>query len=198
MKRSLVPLVRFVQGLRRPSKSANSRRLRARSESIDSIRIRPARLEDVPALARLHVTTFNATHLLPGGRGPTVGLRERQWREHLAGPSPKVFCFVAERSDGTLVGFASGKPADYPGFAGRLDKIYLLPHYQRMGLGRRLFGEVCRRFLADDVTSMMLFSQAENPSCRFFEALGGERLMSDTGEFHGAFGWRDVRGLAVG
>ena len=101
-------------------------------------------------------------------------------------------------SDRVLIGFASGKPADYPGFAGQLDKIYLLPHYQRLGIGRRLLCEVCRRFLADGVTSMMLFSQVENPSCGFFDALGGERLLSEAGEFHGAFGWRDMRTLAAG
>jgi hypothetical protein len=43
----------------------------------------------------------------------------------------------------------------------------------------------------------MLFSQAENPSCAFFDALGGERLLSAAGEFHGAYGWRDLRSLAT-
>jgi ribosomal protein S18 acetylase RimI-like enzyme len=43
---------------------------------------------------------------------------------------------------------------------------------QRLGLGRRLFGHVARRFLACAIDTMMLFSRAENPSCGFFEALG--------------------------
>jgi hypothetical protein len=43
---------------------------------------------------------------------------------------------------------------------------------------------------------MLLFSQPENPSCAFFEALAGERLLTDRGEFHGAYGWRDLARLA--
>jgi hypothetical protein len=46
--------------------------------------IRDAHESDVPALARLHVQTFNETHR--GGRsgGPSYELPERQWRESFA------------------------------------------------------------------------------------------------------------------
>jgi hypothetical protein len=49
-----------------------------------AFRIRDAVLGDVPALARLHVQTFNETHR--GGRpgGPTYELRDQQWREAFA------------------------------------------------------------------------------------------------------------------
>jgi len=55
---------------------------------------------------------------------------------------------------------------------------------------------VVRRFLELGAHSMNLFSQAENPSIGFFERLGGERLFAPNGEFHGAYGWRDLRALA--
>lgn len=58
-------------------------------------------------------------------------------------------------------------------------------------LGRRLIGHVAGRFLQQEISSMLLFCQAENPSCAFFDALGGERLLSDSGEFHGGYGWRN-------
>jgi hypothetical protein len=52
-----------------------------RREGALPFHIREATSADVPALARLHVQTFNQTHC--GGRdgGPTYGVRERQWRE---------------------------------------------------------------------------------------------------------------------
>jgi ribosomal protein S18 acetylase RimI-like enzyme len=78
-----------------------------------------------------------------------------------------------------------------------LNKIYVLLDYQRLGLGRRLVGHVARRFLSQGISSMSLFSQAENPSIRFFEAIGGEKLFSDAGEFHGGYGWRDLARLAA-
>ena len=52
-------------------------------------RIRDARVEDVPALANLHVQTFTETPR--GGRpgGPSVELREQQWGAALAAPDAR-------------------------------------------------------------------------------------------------------------
>src|SRR5439155_12874761 len=74
--------------------------------------IRKAHKDDVPALARLHVQTFNETHR--GGRpdGPFFELREQQWREAFAGNDGGWFCFVVEDDNGELVGFAKGTPHD--------------------------------------------------------------------------------------
>jgi len=43
---------------------------------------------------------------------------------------------------------------------------------------------------------MLLFGDAGNPSNRFYEALDAEKLFSDTGAFHGGYGWRDLQRLA--
>ncbi len=156
--------------------------------------IREARLDDLPALAALHVATFKEAH---GQRGaPTHELREAQWRsafEHEA----NWFCYVAEAPDGQLVGFAKGELHDggVPGFEGELDKIYVLRAWHRAGVGRALVERVARRFLAQGVGSMLLFGDARNPSNGFYERLGAERLFSPQGEFHGGYGWRDLRRL---
>jgi hypothetical protein len=42
---------------------------------------------------------------------------------------------------------------------------------------------------------MTLFSQAENPSIWFFDAMGGERLVATPGQFHGGYRFRNLRGL---
>jgi hypothetical protein len=52
-----------------------------------------------------------------------------------------------------------------------------------------------RRFLSQGISSMLLFGDARNPSNLFYEALGAERLFAANGEFHGAYGWRDLRRL---
>jgi GNAT superfamily N-acetyltransferase len=188
---------RFLRGLSRPSKANNTRLLRARGESATSLVIRDATPLDIPALARLHVTTWNAAH---GWRpnGPTYELRERQWRDTFDQVDGVWFCFVVERPNGELVGFAKGVlyDGDLPGFGGELNKIYLLREYQRHGLGRRLVGYVARRFLDRGITSMVLFGEATNPACRFWDVLSGERLYTANSEFHGGYGWRDLRSLA--
>jgi ribosomal protein S18 acetylase RimI-like enzyme len=161
--------------------------------------IRDAHEDDVPALAKLHVETFNETHR--GGRpgGPTYELRERQWREAFQAQDGSWFCFLVENDRGELVGFAKGKPHDggLPGFAGELNKIYVLQRYHRQGIGRLLLCNVARRFLERGVTSMLLFGEATNPSNGFYEAFGAERLYSPSGEFHGGYGWRNLHQLVT-
>ena len=159
--------------------------------------IRDATAADIPALADLHVMTWNETY--PGvASPPSYGLRERQWREAFAS-SEWWFCLVIEDGDGRLIGFAKGTPyarADLPGFAGQLSKIYVLRTYHRRGLGRRLMGHVARRFLSRGISSMVLFSEPDNLSGRFYEALGAERILDTHGTFHGAYGWHDLKALA--
>ena len=164
-----------------------------------TFRIRDARGDDVHALASLHVRTFNETHC--GGRedGPSIAFRERQWRDLFEANDGSWFCFVAEDEGGELVGFAGGTPHDggVPGFAGELNKIYVLRRCQRRGIGRLLVCHAARRFVERGVTSMLLFGDASNPSNGFYEVLGAERLYSGGGEFHGGYGWRDLSQLVT-
>ncbi len=158
--------------------------------------IREATAPDVETVARLHVTTFIETH---GGPGPTFELRQSQWREAFANRDRRMFCFLAARGDGDPVGFARGVPYPdgLPGYDGELNKIYVLREYHRRGLGRRLLCHVARRFLQEGITSMLLFGDARSPSNGFYEHLGAGRLLSPAGEFHGGYGWTDLRHLAA-
>jgi GNAT superfamily N-acetyltransferase len=197
-KQALFGTWRFLAGLARRSKRANVRRLRARGESPASLAIRAATVADVPLLARLHVTTWNATYGPLLMRGPRYEIRERQWREAFTkhDGDARWFCFVVERPGGGLVGFAQGSRSDHPQFAGELRKIYLLPEYQRLGLGRRLLGHVARHFLSHGISSMWLYGDARNPSSRAWTALGAEKTDNDPG--NGNYGWRDLQSLAAG
>jgi len=130
-----------------------------------SFRIRNATTGDIPALARLHVETFNETHR--GGRpgGPSYELRERQWRDAFAVTDGSWFCFVVE-DNSELVAFAKGTLHDggVPGFVGELNKIDALQRVQRQGIGRLLLCNVARQFLSRGIASMLLFGEATNPS----------------------------------
>jgi GNAT superfamily N-acetyltransferase len=197
MEGVLKAAVRALRSLSRPSAAANARRLRTRGETVGSLSIREATPDDIRALAALHVATWNDTH---GWRpnGPTEQLRERQWRAAFDDRSDGWFAFVVTRPNGDLVGFATGRrnTGSLVEFGGELNKIYLLREYQRLGIGRRLMGCIARRFLQRKTTSMVLFGEAGNPSCRAWEALGGRRLYSPRGEFHGGYGWHDLEQLA--
>jgi len=164
-----------------------------------SFRIRNATPDDIPALARLHVQTFNETHR--GGRpgGPSYELRERQWRDAFTVTGGSWSCFVVEDDEGELVAFAKGTLHDggVPGFVGELNKIYALQRVHRQGVGRLLLRTMAGQFLSQGIASMLLFGEATNPSNGFYEAFGAERLYSEKGEFHGAYGWRDLHVLVA-
>jgi ribosomal protein S18 acetylase RimI-like enzyme len=194
LKGVTVALWRGVTALLGPSKSSNVRAMRERAESPASLLIREATAADIPALAELHVTTWNATYAPMLMTGPPVSVREQQWREAFATVDGSWFCFVVENARGALVGFAKGRRSDHPEYGGELNKIYLLREYQRMGLGRRLVGHVARRFLSQGITSMWLYGDARNPSARAWLALGGIKTDDDPG--NGNYGWRDLHQLA--
>lgn len=157
----------------------------------DAFRVREATAADVAAIASLHVETFKETHGRFGA--PSLALRESQWQAAFD-RERDWFCFVAERPDRQLVGFAKGTRHDggVPGFQGELNKIYVLQRWHGRGVGRQLVEHVARRFLAQGVSSMLLFGDARSPSNGFYERLGAERLQSPAGEFHGGYGWRDL------
>jgi ribosomal protein S18 acetylase RimI-like enzyme len=184
---------RWINSLTRPRGDDNRRKLQERGEALDSIVFREATVADIPALAELHVTTWNATYNT--SNGPTVATRAWQWTGHLAKPFRKDFILILEDRNGRLIGFAWGKPGDGE-WKGNLSKIYLRWEYHGLGLGRRMMGHIARRFLDRGVDSFILFAERSNPTIGFYDRLGGERLLDEHGRFAGAYGWRDVRKLA--
>jgi GNAT superfamily N-acetyltransferase len=193
VRRLLNNLWRYAATFSRPTREDNLRRLRSRGESLESVTMREAVPADISALARLHVLTWNATYAPLLLNGPGVGVRERQWTEAFAAYDGSWFCYVLQRPDGELVGFAKGRRSDNPSYGGELNKIYLLAEYQRLGLGRRLVAQVARRFLDEGVHSMWLSGDARNPSSRAWLALGAHHLDDKTDG--GNFGWHDLPAL---
>src|SRR5687767_937277 len=99
--------IRLLRGLRGPTKTRNARLLSKRGESSQTLVVRDATPADISALARLHVETWNATHGM-SPKSPSYELRERQWRDAFTVTDGSWFCFVIERPNGELVGFAKG------------------------------------------------------------------------------------------
>jgi len=188
----LAALKRWLHARGRPGGEVNARALRERGESLDSITFRDAVAADIPALAELHVTTWNATYATT--RGPTIPTRTAQWNQVFAKDNRRDFVLVLENRNGRLIGFTWGKPHDGE-FAGELSKIYLRWEYHGLGLGRRMMAETARRFVERRIRSFILFAELSNPTLGFYDRMGGERLLDDRGRFGGAYGWRDVESL---
>jgi L-amino acid N-acyltransferase YncA len=188
-------LVRTLLALRRASAVANAARLRTRGEDAATLAVRDAVESDIPALAELHVRTWNDTYA-PLMKGPPVAVREAQWREAFARPDRDWFCLVVERPTGGLVAFARGNFRKQPTAAGELSKLYVAREYQGLGLGRRLLCRVADRFLDAGVTAMGAYVDPRNPSCNFFERFGGRWLVEDGGINFNWYVWSDLHALA--
>jgi ribosomal protein S18 acetylase RimI-like enzyme len=190
--------MRFRRLVRRFSRVVRSApRILSPPLSIGDLVLREATIDDLRPLAELHVRTFNETHVGPFGSGPTYSTREWQWRAKLSERDATHFVLVLETGAKQLVGFIWCHPTnDNPKWAARLNKIYLLREYQRRGLGKRMVAAAVDRLLEHDLTSMALFTEADNePACNFYELLGGERQLNERGEFEGMYGWADLRKL---
>jgi len=158
----------------------------------NSFTIREAVYDDLSALAELHVNTFNETH----GPGPRFEVRQWQWDKAFVEKEIDWFCFVVQDETGSLVGFAKGQPYDHsdlPEISGELNKIYILRAYQKLGLGRQLICHVANEFVKRGISSMLLLGDAHNPSNGFYERMGAGRLFAKNGEFHGGYGWKDLK-----
>ncbi len=195
MKNLINSIFRFINGLKRPSKKTNMQKLHERGETLDSFTFRDATENDIPALGKLHAITWAQTY---NGK-PNIKLRQYQWDKAFKEENDgSWFCILVVDKNSKLVGFAKGiisKNESSSVQHGDLNKIYLPSDYQRLGLGKKLFAQVVKRFLSKGVNDMTLFGVPQNPSCAFHEAMGGERLYSEKGTFDGCYMWRDLKKL---
>jgi ribosomal protein S18 acetylase RimI-like enzyme len=126
--------------------------------------------------------------------------RERLWNQLLSVPLEQRCAFVAEDT-GLVVGCAWGGPEESgaPHYRAELLGLYLLPAYQRRGLGRQLVSAIASTFQRQGHHSVMLWALAENSAARrFYEALGGQllcerdTLLRDIPVPEVAYGWPDL------
>jgi ribosomal protein S18 acetylase RimI-like enzyme len=150
------------------------------------ITIRAAGVSDAGAIARVHIDTWRHTYAGTIGAAYLARLdydrAARSWETHLAREDSRVF--VAEDPAAGVVGIASGgpnkpspgesgEPGEWTAYGADLYNIYILPAYQRQGLGRALVAAVVRALVTDGFRSMVIWVLKGNPACGFYERLGG-------------------------
>jgi GNAT superfamily N-acetyltransferase len=169
--------------------------------------IREARVEDAPAIARVHVDAWRTTYpgIVPDEYLASLSCSQHEaaWRVGLTTPPYGEFTYVAEDEERQIMGFATGGPErtgnrDYPA---ELHAIYLLSRGRRKGLGTRLVRTIAERLVQLNYPSLMVWVLAKNPSRAFYETLGGEKIMETMVEIGGAklvelaYGWKDIHRL---
>ncbi len=170
--------------------------------------IRLARIEDAPAIARIHVAVWQSAYrqlmqeeLIDQ---VTVEAREEMWTDILtayAGTHPVI---VAEDFGVGICGFGNAGPLRGEallGYSGEFKTLYLLPTYQRRGIGSQMLSRLATHLVERGHTSAAAWVVATNPACGFFEAMGGAILAQREADEEGdeltdiAYGWTDLPAL---
>ena len=166
--------------------------------------IRSALPADADRIAHAHVASWRTTYQGIVSNEILANLsaeeRARNWQRQLAAPQPGCFVYVAEQ-DGNIVGFSSSGPerSGDPTYKGEIYALYLVKECQRQGIGRMLVEASVISLLANGLESMLIWVLRDNPSRRFYEAVGGKFLREQEIEIRGqrlmeaAYGWDNLR-----
>ncbi len=118
--------------------------------------VRPARAEDIPALARLDHDAF------PPPWWFSAATLERIREE--------AICFLVAERDGLPIGYAEARPADHGAHIGRLA---VAPPFQRQGVGGFLLRTVLSRLWEQGMKEVTLNTQEDNiASQRLYKRFG--------------------------
>lgn len=143
------------------------------------VSIRHAKADDAEGLARVFEEAWREAYqgIIPGVALEKMLIRrsQRWWRSTIVRSRPLAVLDIGQG----IAGYASyGRCRDrtLPA-AGEIDELYLLPEYQGLGFGRRLFRAVCNDLRAREMAPISLWALADNGrACAFYEGLGGRTI----------------------
>ncbi|MFD2614159.1 GNAT family N-acetyltransferase [Paenibacillus gansuensis] len=170
--------------------------------------IRKAVLEDVNEIAKVHINSLKTSHM---GILPQIFLENLtyEWStprftEALRNRPKSVSLLVAENEKRQIVGFIWGGPERKSDeiYKGEIYAIYILSEYHGVGIGRKLVKALAKDLSSSNIFSMIVRVFAENnPSRRFYEAVGGRKVREGTvivkDEVYNdvVYGWTNIKEL---
>lgn len=167
--------------------------------------VREANIVDAPKIARVQVNTWRTAYrgIVPSDYLASLSYekRESSWVQILSSAAKDShFVYVVADELGQIVGFASGgrERTGDTAYNGELSAIYVLNAYQRRGIGLSLALAVVDRLAMAGMRSMLVWVLKDNPSCRFYQALGGLKVHEKQVEIGEvvldeiAYGWTDT------
>jgi len=147
---------------------------------VGTLKIRPAGPDDVEAIVRIYVDSWNAGF---GPRMPVIEVdaaRISSWREVL-GESSATRWWLAERGD-NIVGFVGIGPSRDPvdPSLGELDTIAVDPWAWRTGVGKALMSVALEGLRSAGYPSAVLWTLNDYPQAERFYGATGWRLNGTT------------------
>ena len=169
------------------------------------MRIRAATADDVTAMAKVRIDTWRSAYagIVPSDHLESLSYDRTAegWRSGIfASGSPDLAAFVAEEADGQIAGIAICGPAE--GLEGKgtgqVHVLYVLPGFQRRGVGRSLMQRCGRHLVSRGYGSLVVWVLKDNPYREFYEGLSGvqagEKLVEigDASLVEVAYEWSEI------
>ena len=172
------------------------------------VTIRAAVVDDAAAIAAVRVEGWRNVYrgVIPDAYLDAMRIEDSTalWARILSVPSSdKRIVFVAEDASGVL-GFSAAMRLAEPKFGvqAELTGIYLRPHAQHLGIGRKLVAAAARACIAENAPDMLVWVITQNETARkFYESLGAELMAGQPFSWDGlelhetGYCWRDLGSL---
>ncbi len=176
---------------------------------MSDIHIRPANVDDSPALARILTETNKETFqgLVPDRclASPTLEQSERNWCRFFqsGGPAGGEIMLVAANDGGEVTGYImAGRQTARKEYHRELSVLMVARPWQSLGIGRKLVESVAGELSRGGAQSMLVGILEENPNWEFYERLGARHVGSRPFNWAGyetreiLYGWENLALLA--
>ncbi|MBX9974553.1 GNAT family N-acetyltransferase [Cytobacillus firmus] len=169
--------------------------------------IRKAVLADSIGIAKVHVDSWRTTYknIIPDAFLSNLSYDRRTdlWNENIVKEGNYVF--VAENSDGEIIGFADcGKrESNHIPESGDVTAIYLLEEYQGKGIGKGLLKQVFLQFEELGFNRIFVEVLEDNKTRYFYEYYGAELYKTKKITIAGAelnlliYEWNNIRNVLI-
>lgn len=169
-----------------------------------NITFRQGTADDIPAISEAYLRSVRGSFsgFLPDEYldGMSAENRAAVFSERRGGHEDSYRLLIAEDASTGVVGFIDYAYKESGNFDhdGRIFSFYLVPEFQRHGLGGLLFRKCLRRMRSECYGSVCLDTFESNPFRIFYERMGGKTVGAEEHEVSGqrlptvVYGWEDL------
>lgn len=149
----------------------------------EQMRIRRAKLEDAPGIAKVHVDSWRTTYkgIIPDNFLNNLSYENRTelWKRNITDETNYIVVALNEMDEIIGFGTAGKRQENKEEHTGDLTSIYLLEEYQGKGIGKKLLKELFKHFKELGRKKIFVEVLEDNKTRYFYEYYGAKLVKKD-------------------